>query len=333
MKFAPLGKSGMEASVIGFGSWAIGGWKWGGADAKDAVAAVQTALDSGINLIDTAPVYGFGLSEELVGEAIKGRKREDILIATKCGLRFHVEEVDGRFTPHGSSAPGQEIYRNLTRDSVRMEIEQSLKRLGTDYIDLYQPHWQDPNVAPAEIMGTLLELKKEGKIRAIGTCNASVDELDAYSAVGQLDTDQELYNALERQREETNLAWCANNDSGFLAYSPMAQGLLTGKMPPERTFPESDLRHGNPKYSIENRTRVGEMLAKVQPIADAHNARLEHVMLAWTLSQRGCSHVLVGGRNAEQAAANAKAGALTLASDELAAVSAAVDAFGGLSGV
>ncbi|MEL6505688.1 MAG: aldo/keto reductase [Pseudomonadota bacterium] len=333
MKFAPLGKSGLEASVVGFGSWAIGGWKWGGADAQDAVKAVQTALDSGINLIDTAPVYGFGLSEDLVGEAIKGRKRDDIIIATKCGLRFHVEDADERFTPHGSSAPGQEIYRNLTRASVRFEIEESLKRLGTDYIDLYQPHWQDPNVASADIMETLLELKKEGKIRAIGTCNATVEELEAYAAVGPLDTDQELYNALERQREDTNLAWCAHTGAGFLAYSPMAQGLLTGKIPPEREFPDTDIRHGNPKYSTENRQHVADLLAKVQPIADAHGARLEHVMLAWTLGRRGCSHVLVGGRNAQQAAANAKAGSLTLSDDELAHVSAAVDEFGGLRGV
>lgn len=333
MKFRKLGKSGIEASVVGFGSWAIGGWKWGGADAKDAVKAVQTALDSGINLIDTAPVYGFGLSEELVGEAIKDRPRGDIILATKCGLRFQVTEADDSYTLHGSSAPGQEIYRNCSRQSVRMEIDESLARLGTDYIDLYQPHWQDPNVAPAEIMETLLELKREGKIRAIGTCNATEEELDAYAAVGQLDTDQELYNALERQREETNLAWCADHDAGFLAYSPMAQGLLTGKIPPEREFPDTDIRHNNSKYSTDNRQRVADLLADIKPIAEAHKARLEHVMLAWTFSRRGCSHVLVGGRNAEQASANAQAGSLELKADELAQVTQAVDVFGGLRGV
>lgn len=327
MKTRALGKSGIEASVVAFGAWAIGGWKWGGTDAAKAVDAVRSALDHGVTMIDTAAIYGFGLSEKLVGEAIKDRPRDEIVIATKCGLRWDLDGSGGEML-HGSASPEQPIHRSNRPESIKWECEQSLQRLGIDHIDLYMTHWQDPNVPGDEVMGAMQDLKAAGKIRAVGTCNATLEELSAYDSVAPLDADQELWNALERGKTPS-VEDARTNGRAFLAYSPMAQGLLTGKIGPARVFPEDDIRHGNPKFSAENRARVAAFLENVAPIADTHDANLEHVMLAWTL-QQGVTHVLVGARDADQAAMNAKAGQIALADDELAEISRAVQAFGSL---
>ena len=326
MRYRSLGQSGIQASVIAFGAWAIGGWRWGGTDAQASVQAIQAALDSGINFIDTAAVYGFGLSEELVGQAIKGRPRDQIVIATKCGLRWDIETP----TLHASSDDNHKIYRSLQADSIRWEVEQSLTRLGTDYIDLYQPHWLDPVTPNSAVMDTLLALKTEGKILSIGVCNASAEDLAEFRAVGPLDSDQERYNMLDRTREADNLPYCQQQGLAFLAYSPMAQGLLTGKVNPQRTFPEDDIRHGNPKFSSENRQRVANLLTQLQPIADAKQIRIEHLVLAWTLEQPGMSHVLVGARNTEQACNNALAGVVEFSATEQAEINRIVNAFKGL---
>ena len=326
MRYRPLGQSGIQTSVVAFGAWAIGGWRWGGTDAQASVQAIQTGLDAGINFIDTAAVYGFGLSEELVGQAIKDRPRDQIVIATKCGLRWDIETP----TLHASSDGEYKIYRTLQPDSIRWEVEQSLRRLGTDYIDLYQPHWLDPVTPNSEAMGALMDLKAEGKILAIGVCNADVDALAEFRAVGPLDSDQERYNMLERERELDNLPYCQEHGLAFLAYSPMAQGLLTGKIGPERTFPPDDIRHGNPKFSAENRQRVAALLAQLQPIADAKQIRMEHLTLAWTLEQPGMSHVLVGARNPEQARNNALAGVVEFDATERAEIDHIVNRFAGL---
>jgi len=326
MRYRPLGESGIQASVVAFGAWAIGGWRWGGTDAQAAVQAIQAALDAGIDFIDTAAIYGFGLSEELVGQAIKGRSRDQIVIATKCGLRWDIETP----TLHASSDDNHKIYRTLQPDSIRWEVEQSLRRLGTDYIDLYQPHWLDPLTPNSEVMGTLLDLKAEGKILAIGVCNASTEELAEFCSVGPLDSDQERFNMLERHRHTDNLPYCLEQGLAFLAYSPMAQGLLTGKIGPEREFPADDIRHGNPKFSQENRRRVADLLARLQPIADDKGINIEHLVLAWTLEQRGVSHVLVGARNPEQARNNAQAGVVELTAAERAKINVIAYAFANL---
>ena len=306
MQHRPLGASGINASVVAFGAWAIGGWRWGGSDEQAAIAAIHAAMDAGINLIDTAAMYGFGHSEELVGKAIKGR-RQDLLIATKCGLRWDLQAGKHHFDSQGHS-----IYRYLAPDSIRLELEASLRRLGTDYIDLYQSHWQDPTTPIADTMAELLKLKDEGKIRAIGVCNATPEEMDAYRAVGQLDTSQDRYSMLDQDQELQNLPYCAENNMGFLAYSPLAQGLLTGKVDPEREFPIGDLRHDNPRFSQDNRERVHGLLLALQPIAEDHGLAMEQLVLAWTLTRPGLSHVLAGARNPEQALSNARAGEVVL---------------------
>ena len=195
MRHRPLGQSGIEASVVAFGAWAVGGGFWGAADDEASVDAIHKALDAGINFIDTAPVYGLGHSEEIVGRAIKGR-RDQVVVATKCGLVWHVQKGTFMFDETGTP-----IHRYLGPESIRYEVEQSLRRLQTDYIDLYQTHWQDATTPIEETMATLLQLKQEGKIRAIGVSNATTQQMDEYRAKGQLDSDQEKYSMLDRGLE------------------------------------------------------------------------------------------------------------------------------------
>jgi len=324
MQHRPLGASGINASVVAFGAWAIGGWRWGGSDEQAAIAAVHAAVDVGVNLIDTAAVYGFGHSEEVVGKAIKGR-REGLIIATKCGLRW-----DREVGQHHFDSEGKSIYRYLGPDSIREELEASLKRLGVDCIDLYQTHWQDPTTPIADAMAELLKLKDQGKIRAIGVCNATPEEMDAYRAAGVLDSSQDRYSMLDRDQELQNLPYCAEIGMAFLAYSPLAQGLLTGKVGSDREFPEGDLRRDNPRFSHANRMRVASLMQAIQPIADDNELAMEQLVLAWTLTRPGLTHVLAGARNPEQALSNARAGEVTLPDTDIRAIDAAVEQYGTL---
>ncbi|MBI1248857.1 aldo/keto reductase [bacterium] len=342
MKTRPLGKSGIEASVVAFGAWAIGGWTWGGADEKESIAAIHAFLDAGGNLIDTAPVYGFGASEEVVGKAIADR-RDKVVLATKCSMRWDLNDkqkkrATKRFSTtkenvDWSGEPTEEsfdVYIYSGKDGIREEIERSLKRLNTDVIDLYQTHWQMDNTPIGERMETLMELKKEGKIRSIGVCNASNEEMNAYRQFGELDTDQEKYSMLDREREPTNLAYCADHDLAFLAYSPLSQGLLTGKITADRQYEEGDQRNFKPRFEAENVRKVQAMLEPMLPIAEKHDATLAQITMAWTLAQRGCSHVLCGARTPAQAIDNAKAGSIELSADELAAITKAVQSYDGI---
>lgn len=323
MKRRALGKHGMDASVIAFGAWAIGGWKWGGTDAKASVQAVQAALDAGVDLIDTAAVYGFGLSEQIVGEAIKGRKRDDIILATKCGLRWDIQTD----TLHAKSE--HDIYRTLDDASIRWELQQSLARLDTDYIDLYQTHWPDPQTPIEAVADTMESLVKEGLIRAWGLCNELPERLLAAAAAGNLATDQERYSLLDREQDDANLPVCEKHDIGFLCYSPIAQGLLTGKIDDKRQFSKDDLRIGNPRFSPGALEAVQTVLAPVKAMARDKNVSTEQLVLAWTLCQPGVSHVLVGARNVEQANSNSIAGLLELDAQELSVIQQAADAWPG----
>jgi aryl-alcohol dehydrogenase-like predicted oxidoreductase len=342
MKTRPLGKSNIEASVIGFGAWAVGGWTWGGADEQQSIRAIHAFLDAGGTLIDTAPVYGFGRSEEVVGKAIAGR-RSQVVLATKCGMRWDLTEeqkqrafkkfstTDKTFVRPGTASEGSfDVFVYTGADGIRQEVERSLKRLRTDYIDLYQTHWQLDSTPIEERMRALEALKKEGKIRAIGVSNASPEQIDAYQQYGQLDADQELYSMLDRKLEDANLAKCARENIAFLAYSPLGQGLLTGKIDPDRTYPEDDQRRYKPRFQPDNVQKVQSMLESMREIASRHNISFTQLTIAWTLAQRGCSHVLCGARNPEQAIANAGASSVQLSGDELAAIMAAVNSYDGV---
>ncbi len=324
MKKRQLGKNGMQASAVAFGAWAIGGWKWGGADADASVGAVHASLDAGVDFIDTAAVYGFGLSEEIVGKAIQGRARQSIILATKCGLRWDIE------TPvlHAESE-GRRIFRTLDEQSIRWEVQQSLGRLGTDYIDLYQTHWPDPETELAEVVGTLDALMAEGVIRAWGLCNESPERLTQAAALGSLSTDQERYSMLDREQDQANLPVCAQHDLGFLCYSPIAQGLLSGKIDSKRQFNEGDLRADNPRFAPAVLDAVQAVLAPVESLARDRRVTTEQLVLAWTLMQPGVSHVLVGTRDTQQAAVNAAAGAIELNTEELTLISQAANAWPG----
>lgn len=324
MKSRSLGKHGMQASVVAFGAWAIGGWRWGGADAEASVKAVQASLDAGVNLIDTAAVYGFGLSEEIVGKAIKGRSRKDIVLATKCGLRWDIETP----TLHAESE-GKRIFRTLDEASIRWELQQSLERLGTDYIDLYQTHWPDPETDLEAVVATLDKLREEGLIRAWGLCNESPERIAEAARLGALSTDQERYSLLDREQDSANLPVCQEFDIGFLCYSPIAQGLLTGKMDGKREFADNDLRAGNPRFAPAVLDALQAVLAPVKSLARDRGVTTEQLVLAWTLQQPGVSHVLVGTRDITQAASNAAAGSIDLDNEELAMISQAADAWPG----
>jgi aryl-alcohol dehydrogenase-like predicted oxidoreductase len=299
---------------------------WGGTDVQKSVRSIHTSLDAGVNFIDTAPAYGLGLSERIVGEAVRGR-RDKVILATKCGLVWHTGK--GTFFVDQN---GARIHRYLGADSIRYEVEQSLRRLETDYIDLYQTHWQDSTTPIEETMGTLLDLKKQGKIRAIGVSNCTVAQVRQYRSVGPVDAAQEQYSMLHRGLEREYLPYCAQNHMAVLAYSPLANGLLTGKVDPDRVFPEDDLRSHSPLFSRASRIRVREMLDRMRPVAGKYGLTDGQLVIAWTLAQLGITHALVGARDESQASENAAAGGLLLAAadvrqvDELARAGALVGA-------
>jgi len=333
MQYAPLGPSGISASRVALGTWAIGGWMWGGQDESESVRAIHAAIDAGITLIDTAPMYGMGESERVVGKAIRDR-RDQVVIATKCSMRWDLKEPKGKlfFRTNDESideAGEYPVHIYSGPESVREEVERSLGRLGVDTIDLLQTHWQDETTPIADTMAELLRLRDEGKIRAIGACNASVEQLGAYRAAGALDSDQERYSMLDRQLEETQLPWCREQGVAVLAYSPMANGLLTGRMGPDRVFPADDLRSQRPRFAVENRRRVAALLESIRPIAEAHDIGLAQLAVAWALHQPGLTHALVGARTPAQAMENAAAADVELSDAEVKQINATVDKHAG----
>jgi len=208
---------------------------------------------------------------------------------------------------------------------IRHEIEESLRRLKTDRIDLYQTHWQDSTTKTEDVMAELLLLKQEGKIRAIGCSNATIEQMKRYQSVGQLDTDQEQYSMMQRQHEADNLPFCDDHQVAFLAYSPMALGILSGKISADHKFGEGDVRRGNPWYQKENRPIVDALLNVIRSVAEDKGITVAQTVIAWTLAQPGCSHALVGARNPDQAIANAKAGDVELTEDEIRIIRKLVD--------
>jgi len=326
MRHLPLGLSEINASVVGLGTWGIGGWLWGGVDEQQAITAIHDAIDHGIDLIDTAPIYGFGLSERIVGRAIRDR-RDHVVLATKCGMVTHTTRGEHKTNADlsGRAEHGHiRIHVYLDPASIREELEASLKRLGTDRIDLYQTHWQDPTTPIDDTMAELTKLKDEGKIRAVGVCNASPEQMDQYRAHGELSSDQEKYSMLDREIEQTNLPYCREQHLAVLAYSPLARGLLTGKIGADAAFDTADHRSSDEQFTPENITAVNKMLDAMKPIAEAHRITVAQLVIAWTLHQPGVTHALCGARTPDHAAANAVAGSVELTEDELSQLAAAI---------
>ena len=315
-----LGGTDIVASAVGLGTWAIGGWMWGGTDTARSIAAIQASVDEGVTLIDTAPAYGQGVAEEMVGRALKGR-RDKVVLATKCGLVWHTRKGN-----HFFDVDGQPVHRYLGSDGIVHEVEHSLRRLDTDYVDHYITHWQDPTTPIEDTMEALERLKTAGKIRSIGASNTSPEDLAAYVAAGGLDAIQEEYSMVKRDIESTLLPICREHGVSTLSYSSLGLGLLTGKIGPDRAFAGDDLRRDNPRFSAANRAKVARLMSGIAPICETHDASPAQVVVAWTLQQPGITFSLCGARSPDQARENAKAGRITLTAEDLETITASAAA-------
>ncbi len=331
MKYLKLGNTDLNASVIGLGTWVMGGGVlWGkNPDDNESIRAIHASLDKGVNLIDTAPAYGFGRSEEVVGKAIKGQ-RDKFIIATKCGLWWH----DNRGSLFVENFDGKALYRSLRPDTIQIEIEDSLRRLDTDYIDLYQTHWPavEPDKTPIEdTMACLNQLKDQGKIREIAVSNVSLDELKEHMRQGLIASNQFRYSMLYRVPEADMLPFCHENNIATLTYMSLEQGLLTGKVGMERDFGESEWRSNpdwNPWFKRSNRGKILDMLSGWQGLTQQYACSMAQLVIAWTAAQHGVTHVLCGARNTEQALDNAAAGILEIDSSDLARIRSDVESLG-----
>jgi len=275
----------LRVSRVALGTWAMGGWMWGGTDKREAVATIRAALDQGISLIDTAPVYGFGVSEEIVGQAVAAAGlRAQAVIATKVGLEWRAGKV----------------YRNATRGRIMREIDESLRRLRTDYIDIYQVHWPDPLVPIEETAEAMRTLHDQGKIRAIGVSNFSVEQMERFRKVAPLHVLQPPYNLFERAIEAEILPYCRASNIATLGYGALCRGLLSGRMRADTIFEGDDLRRLDPKFQppryAQYLTAVGEL---DQLARDFFHRRVIHLAVRWMLDQ-GISVALWGGRHPDQ---------------------------------
>ncbi|MFB0516596.1 MAG: aldo/keto reductase [Candidatus Neomarinimicrobiota bacterium] len=291
MRMRKLGKTELELTTIGFGAWAIGGgdyaFGWGPQEDQDSIKAIHKALDMGINWIDTAPVYGLGRSEEVVGRAIKGLRNE-VVIATKCGFIWDDE---------------RRITNYLKADSIRREAEASLRRLHTDYIDLYQIHWPNPDEDIEEAWGAMVELVGEGKIRYPAVSNFNVVQMDRVGAIYPIASLQPPYNMLRRDVETDILPYCSKHDIGVVAYSPMQNGLLTGKFTKERiqSLPDDDFRKTTSSFFQEPEVDINLKTVEVlRPIAKHHDLTLAQLALAWVLRRTEVTSAITGTRKPEQ---------------------------------
>lgn len=328
MRRRRLGRTDLELPVVSFGAWAVGGWQWGGADDEAAVRAIRAAIDCGMDAIDTAPVYGFGHSERVVGRAIAGR-RDRVLVMTKVGLRWDDTRGPLAFQTKDHHGRTLQVHKNLRPWSIAWEIDHSLRRLGIETIDLLQVHWPDPTTPIAATMGALVDLRSAGKIREIGVSNFPVEVMEeARRVLGDvpLASDQPKYNLLDRSIEKKTLPWAREQGIGILVYSPIEQGLLTGAVPADRKFPSDDGRSTRRTFAPELRARVNDALERVaKPIAQRHGATLAQVAIAWTIAQPGVTSALVGARTEAQVRENAAAGELVLEPEEIFALAGAFE--------
>lgn len=286
MKHARVADTDMKVSRIGLGTWAIGGSMWGGTDREASIATVQAAIDNGITLIDTAPVYGFGTSERYVGEAIADHcDRDDVVIATKVGLNWK----------------GKTIFRDSRPERIREEIEASLDRLQTDHIDIYQVHWPDDETPIQETAETMKELYDEGLIRAIGVSNFSVGQMNEFRHHAPLHVSQPPYNLFEREAGEDVIPYCAEHGITVLSYSGLCRGMLTGKLSPSSTFSGDDLRRKDPKFQSPYFERYLDAVKKLNEYALWRYSRtVMQLAIRWVLDFGHDGVALWGARTPEQ---------------------------------
>jgi aryl-alcohol dehydrogenase-like predicted oxidoreductase len=316
MEYRTLGQSDIKVSEIAFGAWAIGGWLWGGADSKDAIKALKTALDHGMTTIDTAAIYGFGLSEELVGKAIKG-KRAHVQILTKFGLIWNEKEGEFFFASQDNAGKDVNIYSYSSKERVISDCDQSLKRLGTDYIDLYQIHWPDRTTPLTETMEALEILIKKGKIRAGAVSNYSLGLMTETEKTFTIASNQVPYSMVNRGIENDVVPYCIAKNIGILAYSPLQRGLLTGKIKPGHNFGMGDSRPDSIYYKEPNLSKILQLTDNLREIANELNVTLSQLVLNWTIHQPGITSALAGARTAEQVLDNVKAVDFCLTNEEI----------------
>jgi aryl-alcohol dehydrogenase-like predicted oxidoreductase len=274
----------LKVSPVAIGTWAIGGWMWGGTDEAESIATIRTAFEHGINLVDTAPVYGFGRSEEIVGRAVaESGLRSQVLIATKAGLQWE----------------GGKVSRNASRARILREVEESLRRLRTDYIDIYQVHWPDPLITIEETADAMHMLLAQGKIRAIGVSNFSVVQMERFRGVAPLHVLQPPYNLFERGIETDLLPYCRKNNIAMLGYGALCRGLLSGRMQPDTVFDGDDLRRTDPKFLEPRFEQYLAAVAKLDRLARRFGKRVIHLAVRWMLDQ-GITTALWGARRPDQ---------------------------------
>jgi aryl-alcohol dehydrogenase-like predicted oxidoreductase len=281
-----LGKSGPKLTEIGLGTWAIGGpwdWGWGPQSDPESLETIERTLESGINWIDTAPSYGLGHSEEIIGQALKSR-REQIFLATKCGLVWDAS---------------RKVTNNNQPASIQREVEDSLRRLKTEYIDLYQIHWPDPRTPVEHSWEMILKLKEQEKIRFAGVSNFNVGLLEKCGGIGHVDSLQPPYSLLDRRVEDEILPWCLKNKTGVVAYSPLQHGLLTGKFNISRLSAD-DWRHKSPFFKETELQKNLEFVNELKVIADKYAKSLIHLAIAWVLMHPAVTSAIVGARRATQ---------------------------------
>ncbi|GAA4165823.1 aldo/keto reductase [Chryseobacterium ginsenosidimutans] len=327
MEYRKLGNSELEISAITFGAWAAGGWMWGSTDRNEAVEAIKASYDVGVTSIDTAPIYGQGTSEEIVGEAIKGISRDKVQILTKFGMRWDLAKGDFGFNSFKNNGDAIDIYKYAGKDSIIYECEQSLKRLGTDFIDLYQIHWPDSTTPIDETFEAVLRLIEQGKVRFAGVCNYNVQQMAEAEKTLNLVSNQIPFSMVNRGIEEETVPYCIENNKSILAYSPLERGLLTGKIYNGYKFQEGDHRAGHKHFQPDFIEKTNQLLDKIKPIAEQHNATLGQLVLRWTIERPGITIALAGARNADQAVQNAKAIEINLSKEELAAIDELVNNF------
>ncbi|MBI4551203.1 MAG: aldo/keto reductase [Candidatus Latescibacteria bacterium] len=301
MEYRPLGTSGLRVSVIGLGCWPIAGIGWTGVDEQQSLAALHKALDVGVNFIDTAYMYGKdGESERLVGRAIAGR-RDEVVLATKCGLHWK----------------GDQLTRDSSRKRIMQQVEESLRRLNTDSIDLYQVHAYDPNVPVEETARALHDLLDQGKVRAIGVSNYEVPQMEAFARSAPLHSNQPPYNLLMREIERDLLPYCRRHTIAVLVYWPLYKGLLTGKYGRGHRFPDGDSRLKDRWFKGKPLKRTLDMLDHLRPIADECGKTLTQVILNWTISQPGVTLAICGATRPEHVVQNAGAAGWRLTDEQM----------------
>lgn len=327
MTLRKLGQSDVMVTPMAFGAWAIGGWMWGGAEEEESIRAIKAAYETGITTIDTAPAYGLGYSEELIRKSLAGIPRDKYQLLTKFGLNWETPQGEFYFDSVDNAGKPFKMYKWASKARVIQECEDSLRRLNTDYIDLFQIHWPDSTTPINETFEAVQRLIEQGKVRAAGVCNYNTSQVAEAMHTIPLASNQVPYSLVFRDIEKEVIPQAIDKNLGIIPYSPLQRGLLTGKIKPGHRFNEGDTREGNRFYTDASIKKINLLLDKIKPIADAHDATLAQLVIHWTIHRPGVACVLVGARNAQQVYDNVKSLDFSLSEKEMNDITSAADQY------